>query len=382
MPNFMISGGIVRLRFSEDVRYYVLGFMKHKFFKAQIELMTARGATIRHAKTLWLDTLIPFPNQQNADEVVEFVSLLVKSIIRKEAEIRKKYYKILDLIDAELKDNQTNKKFNYSLPTLKELTKVGRLDTGLYSKGFKKILFEIENYKTGASTLEKLGFKPRRGPNLAVSVIGKSIYSENPKTNFYTLIEPMDITDHMTIRRVRWLGNKTKIPYLRKGDILFGAEGNIGKVYIFCEEIDNTITNYHGMTINTEEVDLTENIFIGCFLSFLKEKGIFDKISVGGQGGSVGKEKLLTLKIPNFPRPKKEEISKYYYNPVTYNENKLNLHDFENEDIKITAEAGIWQLDRQIKQIKQKLNTILHKIIMDEEVYISFDFLVNKRTQF
>ncbi|MCD6572850.1 MAG: hypothetical protein J7K95_01985 [Thermoplasmata archaeon] len=128
-------------------------------------------------------------------------------------------------------------------------------------------------------------------------------------------------------------------------------------------------------------LDLIENIFIGCFLSFLKEKGIFNKISVGGQGGSVGKEKLLALKIPNFPRAKKEEISKYYYKPIVYDEGKLNLQDFENEDIKITAEAGIWQIDKQIKQIKQKLDAILHKIVMDEEVHISFDFLNDKEKE-
>lgn len=378
LPNYMISGGIVRLRFPEEMKYYVFGFMKSKFFRSQIELMTERGATIRHAKTLWQDALIPFPKQENENDVIKFVNLLIKAIIRKETEIKWKYYKIMDLIDKELNENQKPNKFYYTFPTLKDLQETGRLDASIYSVDFKRIINVIENYKNGYETLQSFGFKARRGPNLAVSVIGKSIYCEEARENFYRLIEPMDITDFMTIKKFRWLGNKTKIPLLKKGDILFGAEGSIGKVYIICEDIKNTITNYHGMSINKKEnnpIELKENIFVGCFFSFMKEQGIFNKICVGGQGGSVGKDKLLNLKIPNFPHSKKEEIAKYYYNPVNYKNDKLNLLDFENEDKKITAESGIWQLDKQITCIKQKIDTILYKIIMDKEVNISFDFL-------
>lgn len=376
LPYCMTAGGLVRLRFPEAIQQYVLAFMKSSFFKEQIYLMVSRGATIRHAKDLWLDAMIPFPNQDNKGEVINFVSILTGAAIRKEAEIKGKYNKIVGLIDKELKENQGPGKFTYNMPSLKELQETGRLNASVYSIDFKHIIFYIENYKYGFKTLQDLDFKPKRGPNLAVSVIGQSIYSEEPKSNFYRLIEPMDITDFMTIRRFRWLGNKTKIPFLRKGDILFGAEGNIGKVYVFCDDVKNTITNYHGMSINTDDVKtLGENLFIGCFLSYLKEEGVFDKISVGGQGGSVGKEKLLGLKIPNFPQSDKEEIAKYYFNPTNYDQEKLNLSDFEEEDIKVTGEAGILQLDKQYKAIKKVLDRIIQRVILDKEVKVSFDFL-------
>jgi len=375
LPNSMISGGIVRLRFSEDIKHYVFAFMKSDFFKSQIELMIPRGATMKHAKTLWLDAVIPFPNQQNKDEIIKFVSLLVRAIIRKEAEIKNKYRTIIALIDKELNDNQKTGRFIFYMPTIKELQATGRLDASIYSKELKHKIFSIENYKHEFSTLQQIGFKPRRGPNLAVSVIGQSIYSEENKSNFFRLIEPMDITDFMIVRRYRYLGNKKQIPFLRKGDILFGAEGSIGKVFIFCDALKNTITNYHGMAINKDKSDLIENIFLGCFLSYLREEGILDRISVGGQGGSVGKKKLLNLKIPKFPRDKKEEITKYYYCPMNYTDSRLNLSDFENEDLRIIAESGIWQLDKQIKQIRRTIDEVLYRIIMDEEIQISFGFL-------
>jgi hypothetical protein len=114
---------------------------------------------------------------------------------------------------------------------------------------------------------------------------------------------------------------------------------------------------------------------LGLFLGYLRLKGILDYISVGGQGGSLAQKYWKYIKIPNFPPSKKEEIAKYYYNPTNYNKDKLNLIDFENEEKRITANSGIWQLNKQIKQIKQKLDAILHKIIMDENVQISFEFL-------
>lgn len=376
LPYCMISGGLVRLRFPEQIGHYVFAFMKSDFFKEQVYLMTARGATIRHAKSLWLDAVIPLLNGPNKDEVIEFVGHMTKAVIRKEVEIERKYNKIIALIDKELKGNQGPGTFTYNMPSLKELQQTRRINASIYSMDFKHNIFHIENYKHGSKTLQDLGFKPKRGPNLAVSVIGRSIYSEEPKSNFYELIEPMDITDFMTVRRFRWLGNKTEIPCLRKSDILFGAEGNIGKVYVFCDDVNNTITNYHGMSINTDDTKtLWENIFIGCFLSYLKEERVFEKIAVGGQGGSVGKEKLLRLKIPDFPPANKEEIAKYYYNPMSYDEEKLNASFFEEEDTRVTRDAGISQLDKQLKAIRRILNGIIERVIWDKEVEISFDFL-------
>jgi len=378
MPNFMISSGIVRLRFPEDIRYYVLGFMKHKFFKDQIDLMIPRGATIRHAKTLWLNALIPFPNQENKDEVIKFVSLLVKAIIRKEDEIRRKYREAMNLIDKELKENQKPNRFCYSFPTLKDLRETNRLDVGIFCEDYKRKQFIIENYANGAKNIFDFGFDLKRGQNLQVSQIGESIYAEEYKPNFYRLIRPLNLSNYGTVVKYEYLGNPRKLQVLNKGDIIFSAEGTIGKFYVFLDDDNKTITNIHGITIFKKDNtgDIVESVFLALFLGYLRWIGIFDYISVGGQGGSLAKEYWeYYIKIPNFPRNKKEEIAKYYYNPVKYDLSKLNIANFEEEDIKVTNQAGIWQLDKQIKQIKQKLDDIIHKIIMDDTIDISFDFL-------
>jgi type I restriction enzyme S subunit len=377
LPNFMISGGLVRLRFPVNIRYYIFAFMKSKLFKSQIDYLTgSKGATIRHAKTSWLDAVIPFPSQQNKDEIIEYVSLLTKAIIRKEREIKKKYEKIMSLIDKELKQNQKPNKFIYKLPLFKDFQETCRLDTGIFCEDYKRKQFTIENYIHGAKNIFDSGFTLKRGQNLAVSIIGRSIYIEEYKPNFYKLIRPVNLTDYGTVEKYEYLGNRKKLQTLNKGDILFSAEGTIGKFYVFFDVDDKTITNYHGIVISRKNhVDDLETIFLGLFLGYLRLIGILDHIAVGGQGGSLAQKYLDQIKIPNFPIEKKEEITRYYYNPVNYEKDKLNLSEFEEEDVRITAEVGIVQLDKQIKIIKQRIDEVLYNIAMDMEVNISFDFL-------
>ena len=54
-PNHMLSGAIYRLPVKNEWRYYLLAFIKHKIFREQLDYMVPKGATIRHAKTLFLD---------------------------------------------------------------------------------------------------------------------------------------------------------------------------------------------------------------------------------------------------------------------------------------------------------------------------------------
>ena len=82
--NHMFSGGIVRLNPAADDRYYFFAFLKHPLFKTQLLAMSPRGATITHAKTLWLDCLIPFPNQRDGERIISYVSALMVAIDHKE----------------------------------------------------------------------------------------------------------------------------------------------------------------------------------------------------------------------------------------------------------------------------------------------------------
>jgi len=172
------------------------------------------------------------------------------------------------------------------------------------------------------------------------------------------------------------LGNPLNLKTLKKGDIIFGAEGfKKGRSILITDDLKRTVTNIHGIILHHKDNNFLLSVFVRCFLNYLRDEKIIDYLAVGGQGGSLAQRYWDALKIPNFPGDKQKEIAKHYYTPVTYDSNKLNLNNFEQEDIRITELAGILQLDKQIKTIKEELDKIIQKIILDEEIVISFDFL-------
>lgn len=175
-PNLMLSGALYKLPIT-DRKLYLLAFIKHGIFREQLDFMVPKGATIRHAKTMFLNCKIPLPNKDK-QKTIKYIELLVQAIINKEKLIKQRHEAILKLIETELLENQNRKKFKFELPSYTELNRIGRLDTNLYSETLKKTEFQIKNYSEGHQTISELGFTLSRGQNLQVSNIGKSIYSE------------------------------------------------------------------------------------------------------------------------------------------------------------------------------------------------------------
>jgi len=373
LPTYMLSGGFKKLDVLEN-KYYVFAVLKSDFFKKQLNILISKGATIRHAKTKFLDCVIPFPNQKNDDELFKYITALVKTIIKKENEIQKKNKKINDIIEQELLENQKNNTFHYHYPSYDEINEFGRIDTGLYSYNFKERTFLIDNYKYGAENIEKWGFEPSRGQNLQLTSIGKSIYSDVRKTNFYKLFLPTNLTSYGTVSKIIYLGNKNKLKCLEKGDIIFGAEGfQKGRTIVVPSELEKTITNIHGIVFKSSKQDLTESIFIRCFINYLRDKGLIDSFAVGGNGGSMAQKYWNIINFPKFHESIQKKISELYYNPIDCKEH-FSINDFEEKNENISDISGILQLDYQIKIIQEKLDYMLYQIINDKEIEVDFEF--------
>jgi type I restriction enzyme S subunit len=371
----MFSSHIFKFKINPELRYYVFAILKNDFGKLQVNNLpigVIKG--LDSFRTEYLNNIfIPLP-KNNSQETIKYISLLVESVIRKEATMNENQNIINKIIEKELIDNQKNSHFQYNLPNFSDIKNEGRLDTGLYSELYEKILFLIKNYKYGFSDLLSLGYIPSRGQNLQISNIGKSIYSEIPKDGFYKLILSKNITKSMTVNKFIYLGSNYDLKTIKSGEIIFTCRGDMGRCLIFCDETKNTITNIDNLHLTNNDASLIQNIFIGVFLNYLKFLGFIDKIAVGGSGAdSITKHQFDLIKIPIFPKNQQEKISKYYYNPVSYKEN-LSLEDFEEEDIKITKESGIIQLDKQIKSIKQKIDQTINNIVNDEETSLEFNF--------
>lgn len=374
MSNFMVCGGIYRIRIPENIRFYVLAFLKNIFFKEQICNMTSKAATIQHAKKIWLNAKIPFPNQENKDEIIEYISILTEAALKRESEIKRKHSKIIKIIYEELIDNQKEQEFLYTKPSISALETNYRIDAGFYCEDLLKEQFLIENYQHGFISFESSDFNYKRGQNLQVSQIGQSLYSTEEKSNFYKLIRPISLTNFGTVEKYEYLGNPKDLQQIKRGEIIFSAEGSIGKFHVFIDVDIRTITNIHGITIypQKEENDI-ESIFLGCFLSYLRDRGVLDYLSVGGQGGSLAQNYWKYLKFPNFPKRKKEEIAKEYYNP-TDKDVDLTINSFSEKDQLLITQSGILELDKQMKIIKKRVAECVHKIVMDENIDIDLNF--------
>lgn len=371
-PNTMFCGGIYQLPITKN-KYYLLAFIKSDVFRQQIDFLVPRGSTIRHGKTKFLECMIPMPNK-NTEETIKYIELLMQAIINKEIEIKKKHKQIIDEIQEELELNQGDKRIKYDLPNISEIISLDRMDSSLYSEDFRKKEFLISNYKHGVSSIKELGFEITRGQNLQISNIGKSIQTDTYKEGYYTLILPKFLSKYGTVYKQEYLGNPNKLKTLKKGDIIFGAEGNEkGRSLAIIEEQNQAITNIHGITLNQKQHSLTKGIFIKLFLDYYRAHGMIDAYAVGGNGGSLAIKYWDFLKFPNFPINREMEIVKLYHNKdIAYSPAKCTLNDFVDYDLTFNEKAGIYELDKSLKYLQEKLNQAINDIVDDKEVKIEF----------
>lgn len=377
-PNHMPSSALYRLPVIEKTKYYLLAFIKHPIFREQLDFIVPSGATIRHAKTLFLDCKIPLPNT-NKENVMKYVSLLTQAIINKEKLIRVRHESILKLIKDELANNQKANSYKFKYPSFAEISDIGRMDTNLYRDNFKKIDFSIKNYKNGFQSIFDLGFTLSRGQNLQVSNIGKSIYSNKYYEGFYTLMLPKHLSKYGTVDTKEFIGNGKELKTLKQGDLIFGAEGfEKGRSIVIVEEKDRTITNIHGITIQQEEKNLTKAIFVKCFLDYLRDNEIIDLFAVGGNGGSLAQKYWYYIPFPKFEVEKQNELAKLYYNPKAENKTtNATLETFLELDNVFNQEAGIYELDKSAKALKERLNEVIDQIANDENIEITFGGIAN-----
>lgn len=368
--NHMFSSGIVRLHPVCD-RYYFFAFLKHPLFKAQLLALSARGATITHAKTVWLDCLIPFPNQNDGERVISYVSALMQAIIEKEKTIRDRAEAIQQTIQLELETNNKTKAFRFKQPHTSELTKLGRLDAAIYDYEYKSKISLIENYRYGYATPKQDGFSVTPGPSLEIRSLGIRIDSETPKPGFYALILPKNISEYGTLNAIPYLGTPRKLPLLQKGDIIFGEAGfQKGRSVVLLEKIENCTTNAHGLYARQKDCNIQKSVFFRCAFNWYRNMGLIDLMAVGGSGGHFSPEYFDYIRIPRFPADKQKEIVRLYHNPDPPPTDTPTLDTFVDWHRRWNTNLGIWELDREMKALKSKLLEVQEKIIEGQTVHV------------
>lgn len=367
-PNYMLSGALYNLPVGEH-KYYLLAMMKHSIFREQLNFIVPKGATIRHAKTLFLDCKIPMPND-NVNNTIQFVENLTQAIINKQRIIKERHQAILTLIEKELLGNQQKDNgFSYAYPSINCIQENGRMDATFYSEYYKRLMFPVLNYSGGYAPLTEQGLELKPGPSLEIKLLETRIDSDFYIKGFYRLITPKQILNTGVINKERFIGTPKKISTIQFGDILFGESGT-GRTMVYLDDCKNTINNAHAHILRPikGKCTLDKAITIRSIMQYYKEKGITDCLTVGGNGGHLSPSYFDRVFIPRLSTVKQREIAKLYYNPITYDLKNATLDNFLTLDDDFNSQAGIYELDKTAKQLQTTLNQAVESIIENKPV--------------
>ena len=140
-------------------------------------------------------------------------------------------------------------------------------------------------------------------------------------------------------------------------------------------DLGKTITNIHPWIINPKQQTNNkkdENIFVAMFLGWLYNKGFYEKIKDKANGGGIKFNHLENyFFIPSFPVSKQHEIVREYYNPVA-KDLDLRLENYIEKEKDRNSQLGIFQLNMEIFELREKLEDLVDKIVNETEIEIKF----------
>ncbi|MCX7744013.1 MAG: restriction endonuclease subunit S [Flavobacteriales bacterium] len=117
-----------------------------------------------------------------------------------------------------------------------------------------------------------------------------------------------------------------------------------------------------------------ELIFMLSFLNCSIIRKYCAGLSVGSKMKELKTEQFLQIPFPNFPEAKQKEIASLYHNPESiYQTDTFTLDNFLDQDNSFNETAGIYELDKTAKQLKEILNKAIDDIANDSEVNINFN---------
>jgi len=360
---------IVLRKMKKDIlKYYLFGILRSKFFIDQVSMILNASMYPRMEKEYFDRLIIPFPTQKHNDNpkgVEKLVSLITQNIIDKEEQIKFKNRLIDSQIEKELNENQKSKALQYSYPKLSELKKENRLDTGLYEKSYKLNYSLIESYSNGYFQIPVEKFKSGSTPK--VRIFNGTKYD-------YRWVTPTDIEDVGFYNPIDKISMPTSYN-LKKDAILFINRTSRGKkgeyVGISCfYDYEYYGQGHHNQGIyRVENFSKSEKLFIVAFMNSTIMRKICGNATIGSKMKEMKSYDFSKLIFPSFPKEKQKEIVKSYYNKVDKLTN-ISLDNYLTEHKKRNQKLGVFQLNMEIFDLKEKLENLVDKIVMNEKIII------------
>lgn len=302
----MLSSGFVRVRLPGE-SYFHAAVMKYGSFTDDIDLLTPRTSSYRHAgREVLLDALLPIPAAHAA--AASRLSLLMLVLSRCEYAATTRIRGLVRVIDAALGTASTPLLGGPTSQSYRELVSTLRLDARRHTARSGPLGVHLDGLPhTTLAELESSGaLTIRRAQNLQFDAIGFSDKQDEQSPGAYRLLEPNMIRRDMTTPVTRWLSCATRLAPLPDEAVLMSAEGSIGNVALFKSDPDvRTVGNIHMFVMQPQDVSTAERdaAWLAACLIWLREKGWLEAVSAGGQGGSLGKNYHGDVLLPALPDP-------------------------------------------------------------------------------
>ena len=350
-------------------KFYIFTMLKSSFCRNQVDIGGSIKGVDNFSESYLLNTFIPFPTTIHNDypkDIENLVSLLTQDIISKEKQIKYKSKFIDDRIEKELRENQKSKNIKYSYPKISELKKEKRLDTGLYEKRYKTNSYIIENYTNGSFKIpvEKL----KSGSTPPVRIFNGLKFD-------YKWVTPTDIDDNGFYKPIKKISMPTAYN-LNQDAILFINRTSKGKkgeyVGISCfYDYEYYGKGQHNQGIyRIEDFTKIKKLFIIAFMNSNIMREICGLASIGSKMKEMKSYDFAKLNFPNFSEENQKKISEYYYKKVSKLKD-ITLDNYLEENQKRNQKLGVFQLNVEIFELKEKLNDLVDRIIMNETINIS-----------
>lgn len=361
---------VLRKMLIDKDKFYLYWLLRSKFFIEQASLLLNSWVYPRLDRASFDLLKIPFPSKNNHKEpekIEKLVSLIVQNLIDKEEQIKRKNILIDEMIERELRENQREKEVEYSFPRISEIFKEWRLDTMIYWSKYNNLYKIIKNYNNWFYFLGKNKISPWVTPK-------DYHFSDFKKNNnYYDWITPKNINNReLTFKTYIHTKSKSKV---KKYSLIMSWIRYVWNG-IFLDDNQNIFCNQNTLIINQFEEKIKQ-LFLFCFLTSRIGKSMQTSRRNFWIVPILYTESLCKIPIPNFPNQKQEEIAREYYNNVekiVRNENFRSLQNYLQTEKERNKQLWIFQLNMEIFSLREELENIIDKIIMDEKIEIEFGY--------
>lgn len=365
-PNYMLSGALYKLPLNESNKFYILAFIKHRYFREQLNRLVPKGATLRHAGTKFLDCNIPFP-AKNEKEIINHVSNITRKIVEIEIEIKKRDSEINDIIELELVNNQkSNSVYNFTHATYSQLLIGKRLDTGVYSDTFQQITHLLTNYKHGVFNVDKNKLKSGSTPKIR----DISNYTEGS----LRWVSPTNCSDWGFIQTHEKILTPTKNNLSKDAVLLInrtsrGGKGEYVGIGTFYDH-DAYGDGHHNQGIYRITGYSKELlVFITTFMNTKMMRKYCSALSVGSKMKEIKSEQFLSIPIPAIESNVLKRVYKLFYKEG-FDKSIDNILSLQPCDV------GLFHLSIAENILTQYLNSVLDMIIDNVDFNVVNDKII------